>query len=128
MKRFLSFVCAMVMVVSAMSVSVNADTAGRYSSMLSITNNTAKCVSGVSLNNDPYKVQILQNLQKFIMFWWWDTTDEFIHTYTVQRPVYTAYAYNLTSGCTYRIESIYRIYTDKTNYDVVTLYSKEVKC
>lgn len=97
--------------------------ANKYSSELTITGTTAKCVSSATGISSVTSIVVNQTLQKKTSSGTWQTVTHWNETDTGYVASTTNYKYSLSSG-TYRLKTQFTFLTS-TGFENVTAYSTE---
>ncbi len=108
---------------SVPDVSPTYEYAGSYTSTLTITGTTAKCVSYSIGNSGVTSIVVNQTLQRKTSSGTWQFVEHWNETDTGTRSSTTNYKYNLSSG-TYRLKSQFTFLSDE-GFETVSVYSEE---
>lgn len=135
MKRAISVVVMLVLMLSTLPINASAETSdvthGRYlytsecSSHLSMSNSTAYCESKVKgYSGITTKIEITQSFEQYLSNGWWYRIKSWNKTF------YSWYAYydnstTVTESGTYHVRTVAKVYSG-SNYETIAIYSNNV--
>ena len=140
-KKCFAFLLSVFMMFSSISIPASAETvtydsdeeispayeyADTAKSLLSISANSAECISRCTSSSDVVHITVEQTLQKFWGLWVWNDVDGALWTATERGSSISAVntQNGLTSG-TYRLKSVFTLTSSSGKTETITIYSTE---
>lgn len=135
MKKIVSIVIVFVLMLSTLTLNVSAESSdenhNRYQythsckSLLSISNNTATCVSKVNgYSGITTKIEITQSFEELLPSGWWYRLNSWSQTYYNYHASFTNSTTVPYSG-TYHVRTTAKVYAG-SNYENISIYSNNV--